>query len=29
MTRFMILFIGVLLIPTGAMGAEDGETPLH
>ena len=29
MTRFMILLIGVLLIPTGAMGAEDGETPLH
>ena len=29
MTRFMILLIGALLIPTGAMGAEDGETPLH
>lgn len=29
MTRFMILFIGALLIPTGAMGAEDGETSLH
>ena len=29
MTRFMILLIGALLIPTGATGAEDGETPLH
>ena len=29
MIRFMILLIGALLIPTGATGAEDRETPLH